>query len=293
MSEVALQDRPPASGPMAAAGQRLLARRATSIALVALLLLVAGAGLAPLLAPRAERGIALEHRNESPSLRHPFGTDDLGRDTLVRVLAGGRVSLSVAGIATLVAVAIGTLLGLLAGYRGGVLDAAVVHGVDLALSVPTFFVLLLLSSWWGASFAALCVVLGVTNWMPVARLVRSATLSLRERTHVEAARALGLGTTRILLRHILPLVLAPILVAAVLTCAQAILLEAALSFLGFGLQPPTPSWGNMLQEAQAHILDAPWAAFFPGLFVLGTVLALHVVADAVRDILDPHLATRG
>jgi len=281
-----------AAVPTSAVGQ-LLRQRATSIAIAALVLLIAGAVLAPFLAPHAERGIALEHRNESPSFHHPFGTDDLGRDTLVRVLAGGRVSLSVAAIATLVAVAIGTLLGLLAGYRGGFVDNAVVHSVDLALSVPTFFVLLLLSSWWGASFGALCVVLGVTNWMSVARLVRSATLSLRERTHVEAARALGLGTTRILLRHVLPLIVAPILVAAVLACAQAILLEAALSFLGFGLQPPTPSWGNMLQEAQAHVLDAPWAAIFPGLFVLGTVLALHVVADAVRDLLDPHLVARG
>ena len=263
--------------------------RTATIAVAGLVLLVLGALLAPYVSPSGRDEIDLQHRNAAPSLRHPFGTDDLGRDTLTRVLYGGRVSLAVGAVATLVAVGIGTLLGVVAGFRGGFVDTAVVHAVDVALSVPTFFVLLLLGSWWGASFGALCLVLGLTNWMPVARLVRSATQSLRERTHVEAARALGFGTRRIVLRHILPLAVAPILVAAALACAQAILLEAALSFLGFGLQPPTPSWGNMLQEAQAHLYDAPWAAVFPGLLVLGTVLALHTVADAVRDALDPRL----
>jgi peptide/nickel transport system permease protein len=133
------------------------------------------------------------------------------------------------------------------------------------------------------------LVIGSTSWMPVARLVRAATRSLRDRTFVEAARALGFGTPRIVVLHILPLAVSPILVAAALASAQAILIEAALGYLGFGLQPPTPSWGRMLQESLAHVFDAPWAAIFPGLFILITVLALHVVADALRDALDPRL----
>jgi peptide/nickel transport system permease protein len=246
--------------------------------------------LAPLVAPYERDAVALDERNESPSWGHPFGTDDLGRDNLTRVLHGGRVSLAVSAVATLVAVGLGTFLGALAGYRGGRLDGAVVHLVDVALSVPTFFVLLILGAWWGARFGTLCLVLGLTNWMVVARLVRGATRALRVRPHVEAARALGFGTARILVRHVLPLAVAPILVAAALCGAQALLLESALGFLGFGLQPPTPTWGNMLLEAQAHVHDAPWSSVFPGVCLLLTVLALHVLADAARDAFDPRPA---
>jgi peptide/nickel transport system permease protein len=270
--------------------RRVLARRAAAVALASLGLLVLGAVLAPVLVPWDRDALQLEARNLAPSVAHPFGTDDLGRDLLTRVLQGGRVSLGVAALATLIAVVVGTLLGAWAGYRGGRLDTVVQHAVDVALSVPIFFVLLLLGAWFGARFGTLCAVIGLSTWMPVTRLVRAATVSLRERPFVEAARALGFGTPRILWRHVLPLAVAPILVAAALTSAQAILIEAALGFLGFGLQPPTPSWGTMLQEAQAHVFDAPWAAVFPGLFILVTVLALHFLADALRDALDVRLA---
>jgi len=266
---------------------RLRSRRAAAIAAVVLAALAAGAVFGPLVVPYGRDTVALEQSNRPPSLRHLFGTDDLGRDLFVRVLHGGRVSLGVAALATLLAVGIGAVLGLVAGYRGGRIDAVVRHAVDAALCIPTFFVLLLLGSWWGASFPALCIVIGLTSWMPVARLVRTSSRTLAVRSHVDAARALGFGTGRILWRHVLPLALAPILVAAALSCAQAILVEAALGYLGFGLQPPTPTWGGMLQEAQAHLYDAPWAAIFPGACIFVAVLAFNTLADALRDALDP------
>lgn len=257
-------------------------------ALLVLALLAAAALLAPWVAPAPRDRIDLEHRNQPPSAAHPFGTDALGRDVLSRLLHGGRVSLAVAVLSTLLAAAIGTALGLYAGYRGGRADAWISHAVDAALAVPIFFVLLVLGSWWGARLGTLCLVIGLASWMPVARLVRGTVLTLRERPYVEAARSLGFGTPRILVLHVLPNALAPIGVAAALAAAQAILVESALGFLGFGLQPPTPSWGNMLQEAQAHFHTAPWLAMFPGAAIFVTVLCLHALADATRDALDPH-----
>jgi peptide/nickel transport system permease protein len=273
----------------ASVAERFGRRPAARIALGVLGVMVLGSVLAPVLVPHGRDTIVLEERAEPPSRRHLFGTDDLGRDLMSRVLHAGRVSLGVAAVATVLAVGLGAALGLLAGYRGGIVDAIVRHSVDVALCVPTFFVLLLLGSWWGARFESLCLVLGLTSWMPVARLVRASTLAVRGRAHVEAARALGYGTLRTLWGHVLPIASAPILVSAALAGAQAILAESALSFLGLGLQPPTPSWGNMLQEAQAHVFDAPWMAALPGLFVLAAVLALHTIADAWRDALDPKL----
>jgi peptide/nickel transport system permease protein len=268
---------------------RLRRQPALAVGLGLLALVVVAALLAPAVTPDDRDTVRLESRNLDPTWRHPLGTDDLGRDTLTRLIYGGRVSLAVAALSTLVSVGIGALLGLVAGYRGGRVDAVVQHATDVALSLPTFFVVLLLGAWFGAQFTTLCLVIGLTNWMPAARLVRTATRSLRERPFVEAARGLGFGTPRILLRHVLPSVVAPILVTAALAASQAVLLEAALGFLGFGLQPPTPSWGTMLQEAQAHVFDAPWRAVVPGVFLFVTVLALHLVADGTRDRLDPRL----
>jgi peptide/nickel transport system permease protein len=280
-----------ASVALVAAPARRVWRRQPGLALgaVLLVLLVASALLAPVVAPGARDTVRLDVRNQPPSTAHPFGTDDLGRDTSTRLLYGGRVSLAVAALATLVTIAIGGSLGLLAGYRGGRVDALVQNATDVALSLPTFFVVLLLGAWFGARLETLCLVIGFTNWMQTARLVRTSTQSLRERAFVDAARASGLTPARILWRHILPGVASPILVTAALAASQAVLLEAALGFLGFGLQPPTPSWGTMLQEAQAHVFDAPWRALFPGLPLCATVLALHLIADGVRDRLDPRL----
>ena len=252
-----------------------------------LLGLIAISVFAPLFAHEGQDAIHLEVRGLAPSWHHLFGTDDLGRDTLLRVLVGGRVSLAVALLSTLVSLVVGIGLGLVAGYRGGRIDGLVSHSTDVVLSLPMFFVLLVLGSYWGAGFATLCLVIGLTNWMPVARLVRAATQSLRDRAFVEAGRALGFTTWRILMRHVLPNAAAPILVAAALAASQAILVEAALGFLGLGLRPPTPSWGVMLRDAQEHVFDAPWVAVFPGGMLCLTTLALQAVADGIRDRLDP------
>lgn len=266
---------------------RLLRAAGPAAALAGLALVTLVSLLAPAVSPYEPHAIHLEQRNLAPGPQHWFGTDDLGRDTLSRLLHGGRRSLGVVALAGLVAAGLGTLVGALAGWRGGRLDAWAQRGIDLLLSLPTFFVLLLLASWWGRRFTTLCLVIGLTSWMPIALLVRTAVRGLRQRTWVEAARALGLGGPRIVVRHVLPNALAPILVATALAGAQAILLESALSFLGFGLSPPAPTWGGMLNEAQAHLHDAPWVAVFPGFAIFATALALHVVADGVRDALDP------
>ena len=266
-------------------------RRQRGLALGVLLLaaaIVSAAG-APLWSRHDPQRVDLGARNLKPGAAHWFGSDDLGRDTWARVLYGGRVSLGVAALATLVAVGLGGALGLVAGYRGGRIDTVVQQAIDVALSMPAFFVVLLLGAWFGARFISLCLVIGLTNWMPAARLVRAATQSLRERPFVDAARVAGASSARIVWRHVLPGVASPLLVTAALAAAQAVLLEAALGFLGFGLQPPTPSWGTMLQDAQAHLFTAPWRALFPGLPLFATVLALHLIADGVRDRLDPRL----
>jgi len=269
--------------------RRRLQRGSFWTALALLAVLSAGALLAPLVLPDGRDTMHFELKRQAPSWQHPFGTDVLGRDTLARVLYGGRISLLVALLSTLIAVTVGTGLGLWAGYRGGRTDTCVSALVNTALALPAFFVLLLLGSWFGGRIASLCIVIGLTNWMPVARLVRTAAWSLRERPFVDAARALGYSTPRILLRHVLPSASAPIGVAAVLAAAQALGIEAALGYLGFGLQPPTPSWGGLLHDAQGHVFDAPWMAVFPGLVLFLVILSFHRVADEVRDALDPRL----
>jgi len=265
----------------------LRTRVATRVAASVLIVFAAAGVFAPQLAPFPRDLIRLENSGRAPSALHPFGTDMLGRDVLSRILHGGRVSLVMATVATLVAVAIGTLLGSLAGYFGGRVDTAISALVDTALSLPLFFLVLLLGQRWGASVGSLCVVVGLASWMPVARLVRQTTSSLRQRAFVDAARGLGFGTARVLARHVLPSTAAPILVASALGAAQAVLMESALGFLGFGLQPPIPSWGGMLREAQSHLHDAPWLAIFPGSCIFLLVLALHALADAGQGAFDP------
>jgi peptide/nickel transport system permease protein len=237
--------------------------------------------------PRDE--IHLETRRLAPGATHLFGTDDLGRDTFTRSLYAARVSLGIAALATILALALGTTVGLLAGYRGGRVDSILMALVDIALAVPLFLLLMVLAAILGGHFWMLCVVLGLSTWMPIARLVRAATRSIRERDYITAAEALGLTQQRIVWRHILPNTSAPILVAATLGAAQVILMESALSFLGFGLQPPTPTWGNLLRESQGSLELAPWNAVFPGLLLFLTVYALHVLGDHLQEHLDPRL----
>jgi peptide/nickel transport system permease protein len=256
-------------------------------ALITLGLIVAGALLAPLLSPFDKDQIDLTKQYLPPSLEHPFGTDDLGRDIFVRVMHGGRVSLSVGFLAMLVALILGLFAGGVAGYYGGVVDTIVMRFVDLMLSIPVFFVILFISSTITPGILVICLLIGTTQWMEVARLVRAVVISTRELEFVDAAKILGYSDKRIIARHLLPHTAAPVLVAVTLGLAQAIIIESALSFLGFGVQPPTPSWGAMLQNAQGYLSTCPWIAVFPGMMIFLTVVCCNVLADFLGEAFSP------
>lgn len=227
---------------------------------------------------------------------HTLGTDEVGRDLLSRLLFGARISLTVGLFAVIMEVLIGATLGAIAGYYGGWLDYALMRVTDVFLSIPLLPLLLVLtgivaasSSKAALSFGVIVPIIGILSWPPVARLVRASFLSLREREFAEAARAVGNNDGRIIFRHLLPNAVAPIVVQATLDVANVIILESTLSFLGFGIQPPTASWGNMLANAQSNLQSAWWAAVFPGLCILITVLAINYIGDGLRDALDPNM----
>jgi len=262
--------------------------------LVVIGLIIMMAIFAPLLSPYDKDQIDLTKQYLPPSLDHPFGTDDLGRDVFVRVMHGGRVSLSVGFLAMLVALVVGLVAGGVAGYYGGVLDALVMRFVDLMLAIPVFFVILFISSIMAPSMTVVAVVvmIGFTQWMEVARLVRSVVIGTKENEFVDAARIMGASDRRIIIRHLLPHTTSPVLVAITLGLAQAIIIESALSFLGFGVQPPTPSWGAMLQNAQTYLETSPWIAIFPGLMIFATVICCNVLADFLGDAFSPMSSQR-
>lgn len=226
--------------------------------------------------------------NLPPSLSHPFGTDYLSRDVFSRVISGARISLAVGFLAVAVSLTLGVTLGLVAGYWGGALDAALMRLVDGALAIPRLFLLLLvLAAWPRVPLAMLIVLIGVTGWFATSRLVRGEVLRLRTETYVRAAEALGGRRRRIIFRHLLPNVLGPVLVAATLGVGDVILLEAGLSFLGLGVPLPAPSWGGMILDAKPVLVTAPWSGIFPGLAILLTVLSVNLFGDALRDAVDP------
>jgi peptide/nickel transport system permease protein len=216
-----------------------------------------------------------------------FGTDLLGRDVLARVLYGGRVSLAVGAGVALASTVIGTFVGAVAGYVGGRLDNFLMRITDIFLAMPLLVILILASKIFGGSVLDIVITLSTFFWMPVARIVRGLFLSLKEKEFVEAARAMGASSFRIMFRHILPNCLGPIIVNATLSVAGAILTESVLSFLGFGVQPPVPTWGNLLDSGRSFTTTAPWLVWFPGLAILITVLAVNFLGDGLRDALDP------
>jgi peptide/nickel transport system permease protein len=255
-----------------------------------IVLVLAGiALLAPLLSPYDPTELDAQRILSPPSRAHCFGTDRLGRDVLSRIIWGSRISLLVGFIAVGIATSIGVLVGSLAGYYGRWVDSLIMRFVDLMLCFPTFFLILAVIAFLEPSIWNIMVVIGATGWMGVARLVRAEFLSLKEREFVLSARALGASDLRIILRHILPNALAPVLVSATLGVAGAILTESALSFLGIGIQPPTPSWGNILTGGKDNLEIAWWLSFFPGLAILVTVLGYNLLGEGIRDALDPRL----
>ena len=245
--------------------------------------------LAPWLSPYDPNAIDLKIVLAPPSGGHPFGTDPLGRDVLSRMIWGAGISLKVGFVATGIAILIGTMLGAVAGYYGRWVDAVIMRFVDIMLCFPSFFLILAVIALLEPSIWNIMIVIGLTGWMGVTRLVRADFISLKERDFVQAARVIGAGDLRIIFLHILPNAMASVLVTATLGVAGAILTESALSFLGIGVQPPTPSWGNILTAGKDNIDIAWWLSFYPGLAILITVLGYNLLGEGVRDALDPRL----
>ncbi|MGP8050879.1 MAG: ABC transporter permease [Desulfobaccales bacterium] len=268
---------------------RLWRNRLAISGLALVLGLFAVALLAHWLAPYNPDFIDLKQVLMPPSPAHLLGTDTLGRDVLSRIIYGARVSLLVGFVAVGIATLIGLLVGALAGYYGGVLDQVLMRLVDLMLCFPTIFLILAVIAVLGPNIWNIMAVIGLTSWMGVARLVRAEFLSLREREFVVAARALGASDARLIWRHLLPNALTPVMVSATLGVAGAILVESSLSFLGLGVQPPTPSWGNMLTMGKDNIEIAWWLSVFPGLAILVTVMSYNLLGEGIREAIDPRL----
>lgn len=270
--------------------RRFLRHRMAVAGAVTLLLLFFMSFVGPYLSPYTFDGIDLPNSNQAwPSLAHWLGTDELGRDILTRLMYAGRISLSVGLSVAFLGVVIGTIIGGLAGYFGKWVDMAGMRVTDVFLSIPILMLLMVMMKFLGKELYVIVLILGATSWMGVARLVRGEFLALRNQEFIEASHAQGASSLWIMLRHMLPNAVAPIFVAATLGVADAIMLESALSFLGFGIQPPTPSWGNMLTDAQQYMISTPWLAFYPGLLIFLTVASINFVGDGLRDALDPKL----
>lgn len=268
------------------------------VVLMCLLLMVLAAVLSPYTATQQNPANTFAR----PTAAHWFGTDELGRDVFTRILYGGQISLAVGIFSTVLALGLGILVGALSGYYGGWADNVLMRLTDTFLTLPATFVLILLSSLlrelpelaqYRNSVWLVVIVIGALSWMWPARIVRGLFLVLRERDFVAASRALGAGNARIIFLHILPNCLGPILVQATLQMAFAIITESGLSYLGFGVQPPTPSWGNILASAQSHAFRAPWLAIFPGLMIFVTVMCINFIGDGLRDAFDPYTVKSG
>jgi len=244
--------------------------------------------LGPALSPYSYDKVRLQERLHAPCAAHWLGTDELGRDVLTRLLHGGRVSLLVGVAAALLSSLIGSLVGAVAGYYGRLTDTLLMRWTDIMLAIPSLPLLLILSRFAGGTVGGIVVILMAFGWMSLARVVRGSVLSLREIEFVDAARVVGARPARIIMVHIVPNALAPILVYTTLNVGYAILAESSLSYLGLGIRPPVPSWGNMLLHAQQHLGDAPWLALFPGLMIFSSLLAINFLGDGLRDALDPH-----
>ena len=280
--------------------RRFFKHRLAGVAVTVLAILVLSAVFASF-SPYSPTAQEPANSYQKPNATHWFGTDELGRDNFTRILYGGRVSLTVGLVSTFLSIALGVLVGALSGYFGGWLDAVLMRITDAFLTFPTIFVLILLGAflreqpypWLKNSVLVVIIIIGALSWMWPARLVRSLFLVLREREFVNATRALGGSDVHIILRHVLPNCIGPILVSMTLQMAAAIITESGLSYLGFGVQPPTPTWGSILSTAQTHVFIAPWLAFYPGLMIFITVMAINYIGDGLRDAFDPYVIHTG
>ncbi len=278
-----------ASSPRQRALRRFRRHRLALASLLVLAFLVLGALFPDLVAPYDPYAMDMPSRLQPPSWAHPFGTDDFGRDIYSRIIYGARISLQVGAVAVGLSASVGILLGLLAGYFGGLVDTLIMRVMDVVFAFPAILLAITIMALLGASTVNVMIAIGIVYIPYFARLVRGTTLALREEDYVLAARAAGASPGRILWRHIFPGTLDTIIVQVTLSLAYAILAEAALSFLGLGTQPPEPSWGSMLSFGRDWIREAPWFSFFPGFAIFVTVLSLNLVGDGLRDALDPRL----
>jgi peptide/nickel transport system permease protein len=270
-------------------GKRFTRNKLSVIGAIVVFALIIISLLAPVIAPYDPTSIDVYNVLSPPDKAHILGTDELGRDLLSRIIWGSRVSLKVGFVAVGIAIMIGIILGSIAGFYGGRVDAILMRFVDIMLAFPTFFLILAVIAILEPNIFTIMAVIGVTGWMDVARLVRAEFLTLKERDFVDAARALGMRNKRLIVRHILPNALSPVFVAATFGVAGAILTESGLSFLGLGVQPPDPSWGNILTAGKDNIEIAWWLSLYPGLAILITVLSYNLVGEGLRDALDPRL----
>jgi ABC-type dipeptide/oligopeptide/nickel transport system permease subunit len=288
-------DQAPRTGARRAALQRLLRLRWGLAAAGILAVIVASAVLAPWVSPHDPLAVNIRHRLAPPAWMeggtpaHPLGTDQVGRDLLSRMIYGGRVSLVVGVSAVLLSATIGVLLGLGAGYFGGRADWTIMTGVNVMLTFPFVLLALAVIAVLGPSLVNMIMVLGAAGWPIYARVIRAETMAIREREFVVAGRALGMSHARLIFRQILPNLMSAIVVIATLQVAQVIILESFLSFLGLGIQPPTPAWGNMLGEGRVYMLNSWWIATFPGSAIFLTTLMINLMGNALRDWLDPHM----
>jgi len=246
---------------------------------------------APLVAPYEFDAIDLGSIRLPPSIRHWMGTDDLGRDLFTRVLYGGRISILIGILSAVLGAVLGSMIGAVAGFYGRWADNLLMRFTDTAYSIPTLPLLIVLSAYSQAAVTSMVLIIGFLSWMATARVVRSQVLSIKEMEYIEAARSMGASNVRIILRHILPNAAGPIIVGVTLGVGNAIIIESSLSFLGLGVQPPVPTWGNMLMDAQATMATKPWLTIFPGLAILLIVLAVNFIGDGLQDAIDPTLQT--
>ena len=275
-------------GPFQYAFKRFSANKLAIASAYILLILFLVAFLAPILAPYDPHIIkdVVNTRYQSPNLNHLFGTDALGRDLFSRALFGARISLSIGVLSVIISMSLGTIYGAIAGFSGGVIDNVLMRFVDVIMAFPVFFLMLLLVGIFDAGITMLVLILGFTSWPGTARYIRGEILSLKERGFIESARAIGLPAHLIIWRHLIPNALSPVLVSAALMIGGMITAEAGLSFLGIGIRPPIPSWGNMISAGQDAVFSGWWIAFFPGLLLTITILCLNLLADGLRDALD-------